>query len=76
MEIINGYSKQRGRIIEFKEILYGYQRLDPIHGADYVLDILLVYKKYRGKKMTVPVRRHVYLQQSFTGKIIFEFLNI
>lgn len=67
MENINAYSKQRGRVIEFRELLYGYQRLDPIHGADYILDILLVYKKYRGRKMTVSVRRHAYLQQSFTG---------
>lgn len=69
MENINGFSKQRGRVIEFKDILYGYYRLDPIHGADYILDILLVYKKYRGRKMTVPVRRHGYLQQTFNGKI-------
>lgn len=62
------YSKQRGRVIDFKEILYAYNRLDPLHGVDWVLDLLMVYKKYRGHKMTVPVRRHAYIQQSFTGK--------
>lgn len=67
MDMINAFSKQRGRVIEYREILYGYHRLSPQYGADYILDLLLVYKKYRGKKMTVPVRRHAYLQQQFTG---------
>lgn len=72
MDMINAFSKQRGRVIEYREILYGYHRLDPVYGADYILDLLLVYKKYRGKKMTVPVRRHAYLQQQFTGLEIRE----
>ncbi|XP_026462601.1 chondroitin sulfate synthase 1-like [Ctenocephalides felis] len=65
MENINTYSRQRGRIIEFRELLYGYQRLDLLDGHDMILDLLLVYKKYRGKKMTVPVRRHAYIQRTF-----------
>lgn len=73
MELINSYSKQRGRVIDFKEILYGYWRLDPVHGVDLILDLLLVYRKYRGHKMTVQVRRHAYVQQTFTG---IEFLFI
>ncbi|KAH7961166.1 hypothetical protein HPB52_004345 [Rhipicephalus sanguineus] len=56
MELTNRYSKQRGRVIEFKDVLYGYLRVDPLHGADYVLDLLLTYRKYRGRKMTLPVR--------------------
>ncbi|KAF6207578.1 hypothetical protein GE061_016025 [Apolygus lucorum] len=72
MDMINMYSKQRGRVIDFKEILYGYTRYDPLHGVDYILDMLLVYKKYRGRKMTVPVRRHAYLQQQYTGVTIRE----
>ncbi|XP_030378100.1 chondroitin sulfate synthase 1 [Scaptodrosophila lebanonensis] len=73
MENINNYSRQRGRIIEFRELLYGYQRLDALHGQDLILDLLLIYKKYRGKKMTVPVRRHLYVQRAFTGIFIKEF---
>ncbi|BES87226.1 Chondroitin [Nesidiocoris tenuis] len=72
MEMINMYSKQRGRVIDFKEILYGYTRQDPLHGIDYILDMLLVYRKYRGRKMTVPVRRHAYIQQQFAGIAIRE----
>ncbi|XP_017777168.1 PREDICTED: chondroitin sulfate synthase 1 isoform X2 [Nicrophorus vespilloides] len=72
MEIINLYSKQRGRVIDFKEVFYGYWRLDPVHGVDLILDLLLVYRKYRGHKMTIPVRRHAYIQQTFTGLEIRE----
>lgn len=67
MTIVNKYSKQRGRVIDYRELIYGYWRLDPLHGADTVVDMLLTYRKYRGHKMTVPVRRHAYLQQTFTG---------
>ncbi|XP_067010256.1 chondroitin sulfate synthase 1 [Anabrus simplex] len=75
MDMINMYSKQRGRVIEYRDILYGYHRLNPLYGADYILDMLLVYKKYRGRKMTVPVRRHVYLQQQFGDLEIREVLD-
>ncbi|XP_058064132.1 chondroitin sulfate synthase 1 [Anopheles bellator] len=66
MEHINNFSRQRGRMIEFRELLYGYTRVNSLYGQDLILDLLLVYKKYRGKKMTVPVRRHLYIQRSFT----------
>ncbi|XP_042205381.1 chondroitin sulfate synthase 1-like [Homarus americanus] len=65
MEIINRVSKERGRVIDFKEVLYGYIRWHPTLALEYILDMLLLYKKYRGKKMTVPVRRHAYLQVPF-----------
>ncbi|KAJ8714761.1 hypothetical protein PYW07_002986 [Mythimna separata] len=72
MEIINAPSRQRGRVIDFNELLYGYTRLQPLHGADHVLDLLLKYRRYRGRKMTAAVRRHAYLQQSFTSMEIRE----
>ncbi|XP_057655597.1 chondroitin sulfate synthase 1 isoform X1 [Diorhabda carinulata] len=72
MELINSYSKQRGRVIDFKEILYGYWRLDPVFGVDLILDLLLVYRKYRGHKMTVEVRRHAYVQLTFSGTFVRE----
>lgn len=75
MENINNFSRQRGRIIEFKDILYAYNRVNALHGQDLILDLLLVYKKYRGKKMTVQVRRHLYVQRSFTDIKIREFVN-
>lgn len=72
MDYINNFSRQRGRVIDFKEVLYGYTRLNSLYGQDMVLDLLLIYKKYRGKKMTVPVRRHLYLQRAFTDFFVRE----
>ncbi|XP_060917266.1 chondroitin sulfate synthase 3 [Labrus mixtus] len=72
MEMINENSKTRGRVIDFKEIQYGYYRVDPIHGAEYILDLLLLYRKHKGRKITVPVRRHAYLQQSFSRPFFTE----
>ncbi|XP_061555523.1 chondroitin sulfate synthase 3 [Phycodurus eques] len=72
MEMINENSKSRGRVIDFKEIQYGYYRVDPMHGAEYILDLLLLYKKHKGRKITVPVRRHAYLQQSFSRPFFHE----
>ena len=66
IQLINRNARQRGRTIDYKDILYGYRRVNPLHGADYVLDLLLVYRKHKGRRMTVPVRRHAYIQQTFT----------
>lgn len=63
---INAHSRARGRIVEFKDVLYGYRRVNPVIGSQYVLDLLMTYRKYRGRKMTIPVRRHVYVQKSFS----------
>ena len=62
---MNANSKARGRIIEFKQVAYGYHRVNPLYGAEYVLDLLLLYKRFRGKPISIPVRRHAYLQQTF-----------
>ncbi|XP_038660641.1 chondroitin sulfate synthase 3-like [Scyliorhinus canicula] len=72
MEMINWNSKTRGRVIEFKEIQYGYRRVNPMHGAEYIMDLLLLYKKHKGRKVTVPVRRHAYIQQSFSKAFMKE----
>ncbi|XP_076751112.1 chondroitin sulfate synthase [Xylocopa sonorina] len=74
MASINACSRQRGRVVEERSTLYGYRRVDS-YGADTILDLLLVYRKYRGRKVTLPVRRHVYLHQHFTGLEIRETLD-
>jgi chondroitin sulfate synthase len=77
MASINSYSRQRGRVVEERSALYGYRRVNS-YGADTILDLLLVYRKYRGRKVTLPVRRHVYLHQHFTGTIVnlFTFVSL
>ncbi|XP_006609594.1 chondroitin sulfate synthase 1 [Apis dorsata] len=74
MASINACSRQRGRVVEERSTLYGYRRVDS-YGADTILDLLLVYRKYRGRKVTLPVRRHVYLHQHFTGVEIRETVD-
>ncbi len=44
-----------------------------MNGADYILDMLLIYRKHKGRRMTLPVRRHAYIQQAF-AKIEFKEL--
>lgn len=75
MDEINQNSIERGRLIDFKDILYGYSRHHPLFGLDYVIDILLVYRKYEGRKMTVPVRRHAYVRNSYS-KLLFREDNL
>ncbi|XP_061411155.1 chondroitin sulfate synthase 1-like [Lethenteron reissneri] len=65
MEMIDARARARRRAIDFREILYGYARVNPLHGADYVLDVLMTYRRSEGKRAAVPVRRHAYLQQTF-----------
>ncbi|KAI4477271.1 hypothetical protein M0804_012861 [Polistes exclamans] len=71
---INACSRQRGRVVDERSALYGYRRVNS-YGADTILDLLLVYRKFRGKKLTMPVRRHIYLHQHFTGLEIREMIN-
>lgn len=39
--------------------------MDPLNGVDMVLDLVLKYVRFRGKKVVQTVRRHAYLQQPF-----------
>ncbi|XP_039270882.2 chondroitin sulfate synthase 1-like [Styela clava] len=72
MGMMNGNSKVRGRVISFKRVNYGYMRVNPLFGCEYVLDLLLQYNRYRGKKVSLPVRRHAYLQQTFSRTELYE----
>ncbi|XP_071844885.1 chondroitin sulfate synthase 1-like [Apostichopus japonicus] len=68
MQLLNSNSKTVGRTIELKKIKYGYSRLIPPYGVDYILDLMLDYKTHQGSSRTLSVRRHTYLHQSF-GRI-------
>lgn len=72
MDIMNAPSRERGRVIEFTELLYGYRQRHPLLGVRSVLDLLLRYRRYRGRKLTAAVRRHAYVVQRFTGTEIRE----
>ena len=63
LDVINKEASAKGRIIEFRDLFYAYVKSDPQHGITYILDLLLLYKRFKGNKMTVKVRRHVYIRQ-------------
>ena len=65
MDSINAEASEKGRVIEFRDLFYAYVNSDPVYGLTYILDLLLLYKRYKGNKMTVKVRRHVYVRQPF-----------
>uniref|UniRef100_A0A6A7G7Z9 Hexosyltransferase n=2 Tax=Hirondellea gigas TaxID=1518452 RepID=A0A6A7G7Z9_9CRUS len=65
METINELAKERGRDIEYRNLLYGYVRGSAGVAVQLLLDMLLLYRRYRGNKITLPVRRHGYLQVPF-----------
>lgn len=53
-------------MLQFQNIQYGYTRVEPRHGVDYVLDMILWFKKFRPPhRATLSVRRHAYIQQTF-----------
>ncbi|GMR53707.1 hypothetical protein PMAYCL1PPCAC_23902 [Pristionchus mayeri] len=62
----NANARQRGRVLQFQNLQYGYERLIPKYGVDYILDMILWFKKFRPPhRTTLSVRRHAYVQQSF-----------
>ncbi|VDD86367.1 unnamed protein product [Enterobius vermicularis] len=62
----NQNARQRGRTLQFQNIQYGYTRVEPRFGVDYVLDMILWFKKFRPPhRATLSVRRHAYVQQTF-----------
>uniref|UniRef100_A0A0N5CFS8 Hexosyltransferase n=1 Tax=Strongyloides papillosus TaxID=174720 RepID=A0A0N5CFS8_STREA len=62
----NSNARQRGRFLQFENIQYGYTRLEERFGVDYILDMILWFKKFRlPHRATLSVRRHAYVQQQF-----------
>ncbi|ETN78808.1 chondroitin N-acetylgalactosaminyltransferase [Necator americanus] len=65
-EEFNSNARQRGRVLQFQSLQYGYMRVEPRYGVDYVLDMILWFKKFRPPhRTTLSVRRHAYVQQVF-----------
>ena len=74
MAIINEEARKvLHRTLEFKRLNHGYRRYHPLHGMQYMLDLLMKYHRHIGRnrrRMTVHVRHHAYLQQPF-GNLIY-----
>ncbi|GMT28657.1 hypothetical protein PFISCL1PPCAC_19954 [Pristionchus fissidentatus] len=62
----NENARQRGRVLQFQNLQYGYLRVIPKYGVDYIMDMILWFKKFRPPhRTTLSVRRHAYVQQTF-----------
>jgi chondroitin sulfate synthase len=70
LDTINLDARERGRSIEFRDLYYVYVNDDPRFGMTYILDLLLVYKKFKGSKVTMKVRRHLYVRQPLLEPVI------
>ncbi|KRY34703.1 Chondroitin sulfate synthase 1 [Trichinella spiralis] len=65
MQQMNSRSRELGREIQFRSVLYGYERIRPPVGVDLMLDLLLTHKRLKGKRTSIMVRRHAYLRRPF-----------
>ncbi len=59
-----------GRLLDFHSLYYGYVRFTPETGVQYVLDLLLIYRRFAGKRLTLPIRRHAHAVQSFSEPVV------
>ena len=64
MNAFNRKSMKMSRILDVHSLYYGYMKHDPFIGTQYLLDIAMIYRKYQGKRMTIPIRRHAYAIQT------------
>ncbi|KAJ8343932.1 hypothetical protein SKAU_G00312610 [Synaphobranchus kaupii] len=72
METLNTNGKAMNHVVDFKEVLYGYRRVDALHRAEYVLDLLLLYRRLKEPGVAVRVKRHAYLLQTFSRALFQE----
>lgn len=72
MSTINRKSMRKGRLLDYHSLYYGYVRFDSEIGMQYILDLLLIYRKYQGKRLTLPLRRHAYAVQTFSETLCTE----
>ena len=64
VKYLNEDAVHKGREVSFQQVEHGYYRLDELHGADYVVDIRLLYKRFQKRHLQVLVRKHAYVQHT------------
>ena len=64
VKYLNEDAVHKGREVSFQQVEHGYHRLDELHGADYVVDIRLLYKRFQKRHLQVLVRKHAYVQHT------------
>ncbi|KAH9416600.1 Chondroitin sulfate synthase 1 [Dermatophagoides pteronyssinus] len=58
--------QQQSTLFDYHSLNYGYIRWLPSIGIQYILDFLIIYRKYHGKRLTIPIRKHIYAVQTFS----------
>lgn len=66
MALINRNSFKKGTLFDYHSLYNGYVKFNLNLGTQYVLDFLMIYRKYQGKRLTIPLRKHVYAVQTFS----------
>ncbi|KAF7493190.1 Chondroitin sulfate synthase 1 [Sarcoptes scabiei] len=67
---INRNSHRKGTIFDYNSLHYGYVRFLPSFGIQYVYDFLLIFRKFKGKRLTIPIRKHLLALQTFSEILI------
>ncbi|KAJ6220918.1 hypothetical protein RDWZM_006730 [Blomia tropicalis] len=70
MELVNCQSVRKGRILDYNSLVYGYVKFDNQIGVQYILDLTMIYRKFQGKRVTIPIRRHAHALQTFSETLI------
>nr|XP_027198722.1 chondroitin sulfate synthase 1-like [Dermatophagoides pteronyssinus] len=68
-QILNQFNQnsfKKGTLFDYHSLNYGYIRWLPSIGIQYILDFLIIYRKYHGKRLTIPIRKHIYAVQTFS----------
>eukprot|EP00058_Branchiostoma_floridae_P011136 XP_002596624.1 hypothetical protein BRAFLDRAFT_78480 [Branchiostoma floridae] len=65
VEKINSGSARSRRTVKYNDLKYGYWRVSPLVGLQYVLQSFLTLREYHHGRRTLTVRKHVVVQQSF-----------
>ncbi|KAI8507317.1 Chondroitin sulfate synthase 1 [Branchiostoma belcheri] len=67
------YQRRYRTRCDYSSISHGYQRVDPIRGPDYQLDLIVVCRrKFKHKARMMLGRKSLYLHQSHTGAELME----
>ncbi|XP_078599027.1 chondroitin sulfate synthase 3-like [Branchiostoma floridae x Branchiostoma japonicum] len=74
MHMVNrDYQRRYRTVCDYSSIHHGYQRVDPIRGPDYQLDLLVVCRrKFKRKARMMLGRKLLYLHQPYTGTELLE----
>jgi chondroitin sulfate synthase len=74
-----GRQRRLRRAIQFRRLVYAFRRFSPRLGVDYVLDLLMTYKRLgassgemNNSRRKISVRRHSYVRVPFLGWQVWE----